>query len=151
MDCCFLCPAQRGEITSSVERATARWLAWLDDGCGHYAAMRYRQALPYLGCALECSELMLNKAWPDDTVALARFTYSSICLGRAYEQLGDAQASRSLLDYACQRVADYPRNDGVPGFASRCRRGLQARADSVWWVNSGLLATALSNTTQAVN
>lgn len=139
----FLCTKHRQWLFDDCERAEQHWLQWIERGIQAYEQRDYYDAVSFLGCAYELSDHLLSQSWPSLETAVSRFTYSNICLARAYEQIGEQQTRRYLLDEADCRLADfYPEANSYKHLA-RCKQSLKARADSPYWINQHLTADAL--------
>lgn len=144
----FLCSKHRDALFSNPEQAEQRWHEWMCKGSELYDALHFKQAVPFLGCAFELAEQFLGLDWPDGESAISRFTYSSICLSRALEQVGDINAGRTITEYSDELLEDaLAFNQTLTGRYSKhlncCQKSLQHRADSSYWVNQELIKTSV--------
>lgn len=140
----YLCAKHRQWLFEDFDRAEQHWLQWIERGIQAYEQQDYRNAVTFLGCAFEISNHLLSQSWPDIEVTVSRYTYSNICLARAYEQIGEHQTRHYLLAEADRRLADFYPEPASYNHLARCKQSLKARADSAYWVNQQLLSDSLT-------
>ena len=144
MNLSYLCATHRQWLFDDFERAEQHWLQWIERGIQSYEQQNYREAVSFLGCAFEISDHLLSHSWPDIEAAVSHYTYSNICLARAYDQINEQQTRHYLSAEADRRLADfYPESTSYKHLA-RCKQSLKARADSAYWVNQHLMAESLT-------
>ena len=140
----YLCANHRQWLFEDSKRAEQHWLKWIETGIQCYEERRYREAVSFLGCAFEISNHLLDTTWPDTEVAVSRYTYSNICLARAYEQIGETETRHYLLEEADRRLADFYPVANKDSHLSRCKQSLGAHSDSAYWVNRYLMSESLT-------
>lgn len=145
MELRFMCPTHRKQVTADSSRAGLHWEDWMDKGCALYEQMRYAEAIPFLGCAFELADFLMQRQLPDEKVALSRFTYSGICLARVYEQIGDSETQQWVLDYANARL---PLDIFLAGedHSGEQQQGICPRSSREYWGNNQLLARVFGPT-----
>lgn len=134
----YLCATHRQWLFDDFERAEQHWLQWIERGIQAYEQQQYHEAVSFLGCAFEISDYLLRHAWPDVEVSVSHYTYSNICLARAYEQIGEQETRRYLMAEADRRLADFYPDLSSYNHLARCKQSLKARADSAYWVHQQL-------------
>lgn len=147
----YLCVNHRQQLLADPSRAEGHWQQWMKTGSRLYEEGRYREAITFLGCAYELADHFLDASLPSNEVAFSRFTYSSICLARAYEQIGEVETRHYLVSVADSRLAEAMLDIRHYDHVARCKQSLRSRSDSCYWVNSRLLPGSISESAMRVH
>ena len=102
----FLCPVHREWVYFHSQTA----LSYLDNvqekGEAFMQADDWQQALPFLGCAFETTEILLEVQGAEKTFLLGRLTSLSILLAKIFNQLGRNNYGQIILEQAENRLQD---------------------------------------------
>lgn len=92
----FLCTRHRHALLQlPTDRLTATWQDWLNEAGLHYGLGQWRQAIPYLGCALDLSCHALHRQPPE--AAARQLGLSALYFANACRHAGEhARASAAL-------------------------------------------------------
>jgi hypothetical protein len=137
----YLCENHRQQLFAKPQLALQYWQLWISKGCKLYEQLDFVDAVRFLGCAFELANHLLHRPRGNTAADIARFTYSSICLSRAYEQVGDKETQGYLIEYADRCMTAL--NQGFDEWFCRCQQSLAGRADSIYWVNESLRRVVL--------
>ena len=138
----FLCAKHRQQLTQNPESAQDHWQEWMDKGSRLYEERQYHHAIKFIGCAYELADHFLEQEWPDAQTAVSRFTYSSICLARACEQVDERSLRQQVLAQTEARLSDGVDTLKHYEHLARCKNSLKKRADSSYWINNQLLPSS---------
>lgn len=100
----FLCPNHRQWLQSNPNAAFAHLTDTQDTGQWYREQGLWQQALPYLGCAFETAEIVLNLQASDKATAVINFTSCAILLGDTWHKLGELFLSQQTFQSAQQRL-----------------------------------------------
>ena len=104
MQLSFLCSVHREWIYFHSQTA----LSYLDNaqekGEAFIAENDWQEALPFLGCAFETTEILLEIQGAEKTFLLGRLTSLSILLAKIFNQLDKCNHGRLILDQAEKRL-----------------------------------------------
>jgi hypothetical protein len=101
----FLYANHREQLLADNRLAENYWLESMGQAAEYHEAGDYSSAIPLLGCALELSDHLLNRSWPNPATALSRFTAGAIGLAKTYHLSGNDKAKRYIIERANERVA----------------------------------------------
>lgn len=69
----FLCPTHRNALLSEpAETITATWFDWMASAGAHYELRRWREAIPYVGCAFDLLAAALRDRTVDPRVGVTQ-------------------------------------------------------------------------------
>lgn len=106
MQLSFLCSVHREWIYFHSQTA----LSYLDNaqekGEAFIAENDWQEALPFLGCAFETAEILLELQGAEKTFLLGRLTTLSILLAKVFNELGRSNYGQLALDQAEKRLQD---------------------------------------------
>ncbi|WP_102794726.1 hypothetical protein [Bowmanella denitrificans] len=113
----FLCSYHRSWLASSPQAALAHLQQCMHSGGYLRQQGAWRQALPYLGCAYETAELLLDCPEVDAQVAATELTSAAMLLADTYCQLSQPQLGLRVYRQCLLRLtekyqkpdSDYPR------------------------------------------
>ncbi|MGO4892246.1 hypothetical protein [Flavobacterium sp. W21_SRS_FM6] len=100
----FLCPNHRHWLQSNPKAAIAHLSDTQDTGQWYREQGLWSQALPYLGCAFETAEIVLNTSTKNQATAVITFTSCAVLLGDTWHKLGELGLSRQAFQSAQQRL-----------------------------------------------
>ncbi len=120
----YLCPNHRGWLFADEQRVEYYWQVWVDTADYYCQGGQVDQAIPFLGCTYELAEYLLSSKLPDQSVAISRFTYSSLLLAMAYAQAGDYEMQHCVLDQARDRLAMELVIPGMSNYVNSCIKSL---------------------------
>lgn len=83
----FLCAPHRVELTNKPNKAIRCWQDGFDTGQALYDQHMFKEALPYLGCAFETSEIILSSRIIDSKSACEFFSSSAVACANTLAQL----------------------------------------------------------------
>ncbi|WP_323846058.1 hypothetical protein [Microbulbifer magnicolonia] len=101
----FLCANHRQWLMSDTLRAEQAWLDWSECGASLCEEANYAEAIPYLGCAFELANFLLDARWPGYSIASMRFCDSARQLMDAYRRRGEENQCNYILVGASSRLA----------------------------------------------
>ncbi len=101
----YLCANHRQWLTTDTIRAEQAWLDWMERGASLYEEGSHGEAIPYLGCAFELANFLLEARWPGYSVAAMRFSDSARQLMEAYRRRGEESQCNYILVGASSRLA----------------------------------------------
>ncbi|MFC6633946.1 hypothetical protein [Microbulbifer taiwanensis] len=122
----YLCANHRQWLTADTVRAEQAWLDWSERGAGLCEEGNYAEAIPYLGCAFELANFLLEAHWPGYGVAAMRFSDSASQLMAAYRQRGEDNQCNYILVGASSRLARELKDRDNYRIAADCIRTLYA-------------------------
>ena len=106
MQLTFLCSLHREWVYFHSQAA----LSYLDDAQKKGEAFMeeddWQEALPFLGCAFETTEILLEVQGAEKTFLLGRLTSLSILLAKVFNQLGRSNYGQLVLEQAEKRLQD---------------------------------------------
>ena len=100
----FLCPNHRQWLQTHPAAANAHFADTQDTGQWYREQGLWIQALPYMGCAYETAEIVLNLQAIDKATSVINFTSCAILLADTWHKAGDYVNSREVLRCAQQRL-----------------------------------------------
>ncbi|WP_340678822.1 hypothetical protein [Paraglaciecola sp.] len=100
----FLCPTHRQWLQTNPTAAIAHFTDTQDTGQWYREQGLWQQALPYVGCAYETAEIVLNLQVKDKALSVINFTSSAILLADTWHKAGEFSNSRDVLRNAQQRL-----------------------------------------------
>ncbi|MBY8965688.1 hypothetical protein KHP57_08200 [Algiphilus sp. NNCM1] len=101
----FLCPTHRNALlTESSETITATWFDWMANAGSHYELRRWREAIPYVGCAFDLLAAALRDGIVDPRLGVTKVTLSGIYLAESFTQYGDREKARFALGCTVRRL-----------------------------------------------
>ena len=120
----YLCPNHRGWLFADEQRAEYYWQVWIETADHHCQGGKVDQAIPFLGCTYELAEFLLSARQPNPSLAISRFTYTSLLLTTAYAQLGDVDMYHSVTTQARDRLAMELVIPGMSNYVNSCIESL---------------------------
>ena len=106
MQLSFLCSVHREWVYFHSQTA----LSYLEDaqqkGEAFMGQNDWQEALPFLGCAFEATEILIEVQGTEKTFLLGRLTALSILLAKVFNQLGRSNYGQLVLDQAEKRLKD---------------------------------------------
>lgn len=100
----FLCAGHRQWLSSSPGQAVECWSNGLETGKIYCDQHQWQEALPYVGCAYEASEIMLSTTYLDKYNSVYFFTSSAVLLMEVLSRLNCHDESRQVYQSATQRL-----------------------------------------------
>ena len=100
----FLCPNHRQWLQANPAAANAHFADTQDTGQWYREQGLWLQALPFVGCAYETAEIVLNLQARDKASAVINFTSCAILLADTWHKAGQHLHSREVLRCAQQRL-----------------------------------------------
>lgn len=125
----FLCPTHRMWLADDPARAIGWWSNSYENGKSLCEQALWQDALPYVGCAYETSEMLLSSKEVDRRNVIAFFTSSALLLAETLTQLGYRGQSREVYLASLNRLNREQSSEAVIGVsisrqAKRLKRGL---------------------------
>lgn len=100
----FLCPVHREWVYFHSQTA----LSYLEEAQKKGETLMqesdWQEALPFLGCAFETTEILIEVQDTEKTFLLGRLTTLSILLAKTFNQLGKCNHGRLILEQAENRL-----------------------------------------------
>ncbi|MDX2463792.1 MAG: hypothetical protein QNK31_04715 [Porticoccus sp.] len=100
----FLCAGHREWLNDSPGCAVDCWSNGLETGKILCEEGQWKEALPYVGCAYEASEIILSTQYMDRYNAIRFFTSSVYLLAKVLVKLNDFEEGRRVYQSAIQRL-----------------------------------------------
>lgn len=122
----YLCANHRQWLTADTHRAEQAWQDWVDLGTSLCEERDYDRAIPYMGCAFELANFLLQEHWPGYTVAAVRFSDCARALMEAYRRRGDENQRNYILVGASSRLARELKDRHNHQITADCIRALYA-------------------------
>ena len=118
----YLCPRHRSELVRQpAEKLQDLWLSCLNQGSLFYELQLMRDALPFIGCAFELSEIRLQQQEQPARSDIAQLTLSALYLINACGHMRDHQRAHSAQLRCESMLAALTERPGQPDWARHCR------------------------------
>ncbi|SDK44846.1 hypothetical protein [Microbulbifer yueqingensis] len=100
----FLCANHRRWLVADLHRAERAMLAAMEEGEGLLAQEGPERALAWFGCAFELADCLLARHWPEQGVAVCRFSDTARLLLATAARLDDRTLCGRVVALARQRL-----------------------------------------------
>lgn len=100
----FLCDAHKQELRLKPEKAIQCWKNTFERGQHLSNQNQWKEAIPYLGCALEAAEIILSEKTVSSEQAYELFTHSTSRLIESLKRLNQTDRIQEVYWMAIQRL-----------------------------------------------
>jgi hypothetical protein len=102
----FLCPVHRDWVYSNPQEA----LSYMDDSQNQGESLLQQQdwheAIAYLGCAFETTEILMELQGPGESFLLSRLTSLAVLLATSFNKLNEHNCGQIILKQAQQKLQE---------------------------------------------